>query len=129
MWKRTVDISGFGGAYEAMCQTLLWRGIAYLAEVKPPLEMWKGAKSYRGIYGVLHTEGTDLKALEETIIRPGDDVTSVMHQAVMEHLHDIHTNGQGAWLAKYIQKAPDRVVEVDVDLFPVGSHHEKGGSK
>ena len=127
MWKRTVDISGFGGGYEAMCQTLLWRGIAYLAEVKPPLEMWKDAKSYRGVYGILQTEGKDLTALEEAIIRPGDDVTRVMHQAVMEHLYAIHTNGLDGWLAEYIQKAPGRVVEVVVNLFPVDSHHEEGG--
>ena len=123
MWKRTVTISGFGGGYEAMCQTLLWRGIVYLAEVKPPLDMWKNATSYQGVYGILQTEGQDLKALEEAIIRPGDDVTGAMHQAVMGHLHVIHTNGLDGWLAEYIQKTPGRVVEVDVDLFPVDSHH------
>ena len=61
MKKRTVDISGMGGGYEAMCQTMLWRGVLHLAEMKPPLEMWKQATEYQNIIGVMSTEGADLK--------------------------------------------------------------------
>lgn len=46
--QRTIEISGFGG-YEDMCQRMLWRGVAYLAENKPPVEMWKNVRTYKGI--------------------------------------------------------------------------------
>ncbi len=100
----TYSISGFGGAYEDMCQRMLWRGVKHLEEVRPPVEMWKQAKAYRNIYGLLLTEGDDLKALEAAIIQDGDDVTGAMHQAVMGHLFYIHENGLDRWreeLAKH----------------------------
>lgn len=77
---------------------MLWRGVEYLAEAKPPIEMWKSAKSYENIYGVLSTEGDDLKGLEEAIIKKDDDVTGAMHQCVMGHLAYIHKNGTEQWL-------------------------------
>ena len=61
MKKRTVDISGFGDGYEAACQTMLWRGVNYLAEVNPPITMWDGATEYRNVIGVLIVKGDDLK--------------------------------------------------------------------
>ena len=95
---KTVDLSGLGGGYEDMCQRMLWRGVAHLAEAQPPTEMWKQAKSYKNIYGILSTEGDHLKALEKSIIKDGDDVTGAMHQTVMGHLAYIHHHGQEAWL-------------------------------
>jgi hypothetical protein len=93
----TFDLSGFGGGYEDMCQRMLWRGVGWLAEAEPPVEMWSQAKSYAGVWGVVSTEGQNLKALEAAIIRPGDDVTGAMHQCVMGHLAFIHRNGIDAW--------------------------------
>lgn len=95
--QRTFSISGFGGGYEDMCQRMLWRGVAYLAEAKPPVEMWQRASAYSGVYGVLRTEGDELKALERAVMKPGDDVTGAMHHAVMNHLHYIHEHGIEAW--------------------------------
>ena len=95
---KTCDISGMGGDYEQMCQRILHRGIAYLAEVQPPVEMWGKATALKNVYGILLTEGDDLKALENAIIRPGDDATGAMHQCVMGHLSYIHKHGHDAWL-------------------------------
>ena len=97
---RTCDLSGMGGAYEAMCQRMLARGVAYLAAVKPPTEMWNGAKTFATVYGVMLTDGEALKALEAAVIRPGDDCTGAMHQCVMGHLRYIHAHGHDAWLAE-----------------------------
>lgn len=97
---KTCDISGMGGGYEEMCQRMLHRGIAYLGEQKPPVEMWAKARGVEGIYGVLLTEGEHLEALERFIIREGDDCTGAMHQAVMGHLAYIHRHGHEQWLAE-----------------------------
>lgn len=98
--QETISISGFGGDYEDTCQRMLWRGVAYLAEMKPPQEMWKQARQSAHIVGVMTTEGDDLKALEAAIIRPGDDVSGVMHQAVMNHLAYIHQHSTAEWLTE-----------------------------
>ena len=103
---KTCDISGMGGGYEKMCQRMLARGIAYLAEVNPPVEMWEKAKECANIYGIMLTEGQDLKALEACVIRSGDDVTTAMHQAVMQHLLYIHRNGKDKWLEKLAEYRP-----------------------
>jgi len=114
--KLTADLSGFGGGYEAMCQTMLWRGVLHLAEVRPSLEMWKGAKSYTNIYGLLFTEGVELKALEKSMLHPGDDATGAMHQCVMGHLRQIHEHGVDGWVALIRKRAPARLYETEVTL-------------
>ena len=106
---KTWDLSGMGGGYEDMCQRMLWRGVAYLGEVKPPVAMWSKAHAYANIYGVLDTEGPDLKGLEDAIVRPGDDCTGAMHQCVMGHLAFIHKRGMDAWHEMLAQhRAPER---------------------
>ena len=116
MKKITVDISGMGGEYEAMCQTMLWRGVLHLAEVKPPFTMWSNATEYKNIYGVMDTRGDDLKALERSIIHKGDDVTGAMHQCVMGHLRKIHEVGIEKWLELVREHDSDRIYEVEVTL-------------
>lgn len=96
-FQETFSLSGFGGGYEAQCQKMLWRGIKFLEECKPPIEMWANAKSSPQIYGVVITEGRDLKALEAAMMHPGDDCTGAMHHCVMQHLHFIHNNGLDKW--------------------------------
>lgn len=93
----TFSISGFGGGYEDTCQQMLWRGVAYLAEVKPDPAMWDGAKEYQNVYGLMVTDGEELKALEAAMMPPGTDATGAMHQAVMGHLRFIHLNGVEKW--------------------------------
>ena len=99
----TFSLSGFGGGYEDQCQRMLWRGVAYLAEHKPDVKMWDGAKECANIYGVMIVEGTELKALEAAIMKPGDDVTGAMHQCVMGHLAYIHRNGMEKWREELAQ--------------------------
>ena len=99
-----------------MCQKMLWRGVAYLAEVRPPLAMWEGAKTYENVYGVMVTEGHDLKALEEAIIKPGDDVTGAMHQAVMGHLAYIHAHGTEAWIDTVVQARGEAAYEWEGEI-------------
>ena len=90
-----------------MCQRMLWRGVAHLAEVQPPTDMWKQAKSFENIYGILITDGEHLKALEKSIIKDSDDVTGAMHQAVMSHLSYIHHHGQDEWLGEVRKAHPE----------------------
>ena len=116
MKKLTVDILGMGGGYEAMCQTMLWRGILHLAEVKPPFEMWTGAREYRNIYGVMETSGADLKELEKSILHEGDDATGAMHQCVMGHLRKIHEVGTEKWLELVREHDSERIYEAEVVL-------------
>lgn len=118
---RTVSISGFGGAYEDMCQRMLWRGVAYLAEIQPPVEMWHKARQ-NPLIGVLQTDGDDLKALERHIIREGDDVTGAMRHAVLNHLAYIHHHSVKEWLVEAGEhRPPEDFFEWD-DATQV--HHE-----
>ena len=99
--KQTVDISGFGGGYEDMCQRMLWRGVEYLNEVQPPVDMWNNAKQYENVTGIMMVEGDDLKNLEKAILFDSEDCTGAMHQAVMNHLAFIHKHSIDEWLAKF----------------------------
>jgi hypothetical protein len=104
---KTWDLSGLGGGYEEMCQRMLWRGVAYLGEVKPSVDMWEQAKAFSGVYGLLMTDGSDLRGLEDAIIRPGDDATGAMHHCVMGHLSFIHQNGIEKWHEELAKARPD----------------------
>jgi hypothetical protein len=117
--KTTATISGFGGGYEATCQRMLWKGVAYLSEMQPPLSIWDKVGSYEGIYGVLHTEGDGIKALEDAATAGEDDVTGAMHQAVMGRLFQIHKNGVDWWIGHLRTLDPERIFEWEGDLFPV----------
>lgn len=115
--KRTATISGFGGGYEDACQRMLWRGVAYLSEVQPPLEIWDGVHGYKGFYGILHTEGTGARELEDAMLSGEDDVTGAMHQAVMGHLRAIHEHGVDWWLDELRRDSgDDRLFEWEGEL-------------
>lgn len=114
--QQTIDISGMGGGYEDQCQRMLWRGVAHLAEAKPPPKMWKQATTYQGIYGIMMTEGDALKALEAAIIQPGDDATGAMHQAVMSHLAYIHRHGVEQWLQDAQKQGGRKVISWEGDI-------------
>ena len=113
----TADLSGMGGGYEEMCQKMLWRGVAFLAERKPPLSIWNKTHAYSSVYGVMHTEGAGIKELEKAIIHEGDDVTGAMHQCVMGHLAFIHKNGTGKWIEHLrLHRKPAEIYEWSGDL-------------
>ena len=106
--QETYDLSGMGDGYEDACQRMLWRGVAFLDERRPPVEMWEGAKEYQNVYGVMIVEGDDLKALETYIMRD-IETTGAMHQCVMGHLRFIHQNGIDGWRAHMAQHRDDSV--------------------
>ena len=116
--KTTCDISGFGrdGDYEACCQRMLWRGVAYLAEVQPPVSIWDQSRNYA--YGVMHVEGTAIKALETAVMVGEDDVTGAQHQAVMNHLAYIHNHGVDGWLDAIRERRSDAVYEWEGEIGP-----------
>ena len=98
MIRNTFDLSGMGGGYEEMCQKMLWRGVKHLETIKPSVEMWQGATEYKNIYGIMITDGVELKALESSMLPPDDnDCSGAMHQCVMGHLRFIHRNGLIKW--------------------------------
>jgi hypothetical protein len=117
--EQSYMLSGFGGGYEDTCQRMLWRGVRWLKEKQPPVEIWAGASSYENVYGVLITEGDDLKALEEYMLRD-TDCTGAMHQCVMGHICFIHKNGIEKWreeLGPVRQKPGDSFIW-EGDMFP-----------
>lgn len=107
---KTVDISGFGGGYEATCQKMLLNGIRFLKD-KPGFD-WSGYSGYEGIYGVCKAENTDAKALDEAIMEGIGDATGAMHEAVVSHLAYINKHGYDAWIAEG-EKREQGVYEVD----------------
>lgn len=121
MRKTTVDLSGFGGGYEAMCQTMLWRGVAWLAEVKPnPDDIWPPLK-----VGERRREDTPLaKELERAMLKPGEDATGAMFGAAISSVAYIARHGVDGWLAAVRTTEPERMYEADVVLDPADSHHE-----
>ncbi len=120
MRKRTVDLSGFGGGYEAMCQTMLWRGVAWLAEVQPRFEdVWPPVK-----VGAERQIKTKLEVdLESAMLRPGEDVTGAMFGAAKSHVAYIARHGVDKWLEDVGRAQPERIYEADVVLDPADSHH------
>jgi len=123
MIRQTYDLSGMGGGYERQCQIMLWRGVQHLERVQPSVAMWDGATEYVGIYGVMVTDGAELKALEDAIIHKGDDVTGAMHQCVMGHLRFIHRNGLDKWAQELkADRAPEECSTFD-DLACSAEHN------
>jgi len=96
----SIDMSGMGGGHEMTCQRMLWLGLQKLDAW--PLSTWEGTHSFGSVYGVLHTEDNELKTLEkEWSADPEiskDGITGAMHQCVMQHLQQIHTNGYQWWI-------------------------------
>jgi len=97
-----VDISGFGGGYEATCQSMLQKGFEWL-------ETHKKAKlkghTYDHIYGIFEPDSKDAEELS-SVVTKGFDCTGAMHQAVMSHLFYIWQNGLDKW-KKEVKKKRD----------------------
>lgn len=94
---KTIDISGFGGSYEAGCQLMLLRGLKYLKE-HPDFD-FSVYKSFRNVYGICEGEGDKAKELDEVICK-GVEPSGAMHQAVISHLAYIHKHGHDAWIVE-----------------------------
>lgn len=125
--RKTVDISGMGGSYEAACQVMLSIGLEWIKG--KPLDIWKGTgetcirdpKSGVEIefYGLLQT-GEPIRELEKIWSREVGDITGAMHQAVLGHLFYIHGHGYDAWLEELRKcRPPGDFYEIGMDLVRV----------
>lgn len=94
---KTVDISGFGGAYEAACQEMLLNGMKYLNE--HPNFDFRVYKSSPQVFGICIGEGETAEALDKAVCE-GVEPSGAMHHAVISHLAYIHTHGYEGWLAQ-----------------------------
>ena len=97
MTMKTIDISGFGGSYEAACQKMLLNGLRWLN--KHPDFDFKHYKAYKNVTGLCIGEGSDTKSLDDAICE-GVDPSGAMHHAVISHLAYIHQNSYDSWLAQ-----------------------------
>lgn len=110
---QSVDISGFGGSYEAACQVMLFQGLEFLKD-KPNFG-WAAYKGYEEVYGLrIYAESDEAKALDEAICE-GVEPTGAMHQAVISNLSYIHRHGHDAWI-KAMQENGREIIEVDEDI-------------
>lgn len=94
---KTIDISGFGGPYEAGCQKMLINGLKFLKE--HPNFDWSAYKEYRGVFGLTIAEGSEAKELDDAICQ-GVEPSGAMHSAVISHLAYIHKHGYEGWLSQ-----------------------------
>jgi len=106
---KTIDISGFGGGYEAACQLMLVRGMAWLKE-HPDFD-FRAYKTYKNVFGLCSSTTSQAEDLDKTICA-GLDPSGAMHQGVISHLAYIHKNGYDKWLAE-AQKHGRQVIEVN----------------
>ena len=107
---KTVDISGFGGGYEDVCQQMLRNGIEWL-KAHPD---FKGVmKTFKNVTGLAIPENDDAKALEAAMMAGISDATGAMHHAVSSHLYYIAKHGYEGWIKMAEEKIPDRIYEWD----------------
>jgi len=94
---KTIDISGFGGRYEAACQKMLLQGLKFLSD--HPNFNWDGYRQYENVFGFCIAETEEAKALDKAICA-GVEPTTAMHHVVINHLAYIHKHGYDAWIAE-----------------------------
>jgi len=110
---KTIDISGFGGGYEAKCQAMLIAGMDWL---KKHLDFdFSSYKSYKHIYGVATAETSLAKELDGVLLAAAQgNYTGAMHQAVVFHLGYIHVHDYENWLEKAREKGRE-IIDVYKD--------------
>lgn len=92
------DMHDGGKAYEAACQDMLDAGVRWLLALGCPAEL--RLRGYKGVYGVVEPDSDDACALSEVVGAASPGCTGAMHQAVMERLLFINTNGWDAYCAE-----------------------------
>ena len=107
---KTIDISGFGGGYEATCQKMLLNGLRFLKD-KPDFD-WSGYRTFENVYGICSAVNDNAQALDKAIMNGIDDATGAMHQAVIFHLSYIHQHSYEEWLAE-AQREGREIIEID----------------
>ncbi len=109
---KTVDISGFGGGYEATCQRMLLRGRAWLQE-HPDFD-FSVYESATGVYGLVTTKHPMAKALDDALTKDLD-ATGAMHHGCISMLAKIHRDGYEGFIGKAEAEVPDRVYETTME--------------
>lgn len=94
---KTIDISGFGGSYEAGCQRMLLNGLKFLNE--HPNFDFRVYRSSPNVFGLCIGEGESAEALDKAV-GEGVEPSGAMHHAVISHLAYIHEHGYDGWLAQ-----------------------------
>ena len=107
----TIDISGFGGGYEACCQRLLTNALVYLAG-KGDAEGLK-FKGYENVTGLCIPEGKLSEEMDRAVMEGEDDVTGAMHRGSISHAFWIVRNGYDAWWEEGRERDPERVYELE----------------
>ena len=96
------EISGFGGGYEATCRAMLKGGMDWWDAHPDADPKFSG---YKGIYGVIHEDNDDAKALSKAVVAASnDDCTGAMHQAVVSACLYIRKNGWPKYVAEMSKK-------------------------
>lgn len=112
---KTMDISGFGGDYEACCQQMLTAGLKFLSD-RGGFD-WSGYKQFTNVTGICIAENTDAKALDDAILAAPMvkefGATGAMHQAVVGHLHFIATHSYSAWLEELLKHRNETAFDLD----------------
>lgn len=107
---KTIDMSGFGGGYEHVCQQMLKNGLDYLESKGKPDATLHG---YKNVYGIVDLKGPDSKAFEDAVMKGIKDATGAMHQCVMGHLFYIAKHGHDGWIKELEKGQPERIFEWD----------------
>jgi len=93
---KTLELSGFGGGYEATAQTMLTRGLKWASE-RTQVEDVK-YEGYEGVYGLIKAKSPSAVALDHALLADHIDATGAMHQCVVENLLIILKHGYETWL-------------------------------
>ena len=121
---KTIDISGFSGAYEAACQKMLLQGLKFLKD--HPNFDWSAYREYKGVLGVCIATTDEAEELDKAVCE-GVKPSGAMCHAVISHLAYIHKHGYDAWLAEAKKKDMtiyDRPSEEELDKIILISHIE-----
>jgi len=84
------EISGFGGGYEEACRKMLVAGLEWLDAHPKAAPKFHG---YKGIYGTVHEDNDDAKALSAAVVNAVEGCSGAMHQAVICACLWIRKNG------------------------------------
>ncbi|MSP77943.1 MAG: hypothetical protein EXR67_00005 [Dehalococcoidia bacterium] len=97
---RTVRIAPFGSEQEALCQQLLWRGVAFIQKEHIPSSIWQRSRNAPGGYA----ENWIIR-LERALTPPGTYVPADAMRVVKFHLAFIHQFGIERWLEEASKNA------------------------
>jgi hypothetical protein len=111
MTTESIDISGFGGRYEAACQVMLQRGLEWITK-HPDFNIGKAYRQFKGVTGICISDEELSKDLDKYICSELDP-SGAMHHAVIFHLARIQEIGYDRWIAMAVSSGQG-VVQIDL---------------